>query len=164
MTMDELNEICQDAMVRHRLKCGKEGRYCSLDGERRAGIRAVVEALRDAVNTRFSGDGCDRYDINLLLNEILASDGVEAALDRAVYGMSVSRLDGDGGVTRINPAEVYKEPAAPDVCEWTQESWEYRKVGCNGYGLHVYSNNYQPKRGRCPYCKLPVQIKSEAAR
>jgi len=137
-----------------------------------AGIRAVVLRLAEEMN--FLEDMSTLEDIanttrkkslqvvkDRLTTEILASDGV----DKAAGGSTREDERADSGsVILSDAAERIATPAAAPVCEWTQEGWEYRRVGCNGYGLHVYSNNFEPKRNRCPYCKWPVTFKSEAAR
>jgi hypothetical protein len=159
----------------------------------RARTKAVVEALRDELPRALSevarkeccGQGnANRYsdqleccDIpNLLvttdqvhdaINEILASDGVEGTHGSPELDEDARKLEAmgqDAGMTLQDLSPEVFAPAAPSVCEWTEQGFEYRTVGCNGYGLHAYSNNFKPKRNRCPYCKWPVVIKSEAAR
>lgn len=209
MTLEDIWAVYNNAYISYQK--GDVGPW-SADNAERYSLRKVVEALRDELSKCDWDEGENMIDA---MNEILASDGVEAtAEDCSVVqytggmndlsvspvkaaGASARKDEGaDGGsVILSDAAERIATPAAApwaqsdiakafeaemrkavpykpgfpaaapdDVCEWTQEGWEYRKVGCNGYGLHVYSNNYQPKRGRCPYCKWPVRIKSEAAR
>ena len=120
----------------------------------RAGIRAVVEALRDELpralsevarqeccgNGVYNGGPQECCGIpNLLvttdqvhdaINEILASDGVETAGGSARKdGKAVEAVGDKGPVTVNSPA------AAPDVCEWVGEGkppYEVWKRGCTG--------------------------------
>lgn len=147
----------------------------------RAGIRAVVEALRDELTS------VSRLrDVQRVFEEILASDGVEAtAEDCSVVqytggmndlsvspvkaaGASARKDEGaDGGsVILSDAAERIATPAAApdDVCEWTQEGWEYRRTGCDGRSYHIYNPKYGRPGNKCPECKRPVHLKSEAAR
>jgi hypothetical protein len=129
MTLKELVKIFNTAAWAKR-----SARFDTADEE--AGTRAVVEALRDEGRLR---------DTDRLLQEILASDGVE----------------------RVDPAEpcalgaAYPSAAAP-VCEWTPvwKDKEYRSCVAEG----TYSRGAWEEGERCPNCDRPIRFKSEAAR
>jgi len=107
----------------------------------RAGIRAVVEALRDEGRLR---------DTDRLLQEILASDGVEAA-------GAPTRKDGEvsGGFGSATARDALETPAAAPVCEWTRvfdshvnRKWRLR--GCDGAVSHWDDV--------CPSCGKPIKF------
>jgi len=158
MTLDELEKAFVDGCYRSILTNRED---LPEKAHRRAGIRAVVLAIRDEIG--LDPGYCDECkDNKKLFREILASDGVEAAVDRTVYGMSVSKIISDGIVTRIDPVDMYKEPAAAPVCEWTHgftahenRKWWRGTCGWSFYGTPPFEN--------CK-CGKPIKFKSEAAR
>ena len=79
------------------------------------------------------------------------------AEDLAIFGMAVSRVDGNGNVTRINSAEMFKDP---NVCEWTRIDEDVLESGCDPDG---WTYNPEIKRDTCPQCGKPIKFK-EAAR
>lgn len=114
-----------------------------------AATRAVVTALRDEAEGYVTSLG-----VRGMFDRILASDGeVKAA----------------GGSARederaLQPGFTTPAAAPDDVCEWTQEGWEYRRTGCDGRSYHIYNPKYGRPGNKCPECKRPVHLKSEAAR
>ncbi len=133
MTLDDLIEAYFNA---HKPVCDYLCKHHYDDistAPHRAGIRAVVEALRDEGRLR---------DTDRLLQEILASDGVEAA-----YQPDFS--------------QPHPSDAAP-VCEWTKHAEKSWTMQCTP-GFY----NPHPKRlaaKTCAMCQRPISIKSEAAR
>jgi hypothetical protein len=82
-----------------------------------------------------------------LYNEILASDGVEAGYTGGMNDLSVST------------------PAAPSVCEWTQQKklQAFYDTQC-GLGSLTHENVRLRCQDYCPNCDRPISFKSEAAR
>ena len=85
-----------------------------LQAQQNAGIAAVVRALRDEIDDRFEGDGCDRYDVQNLLDQILGDAGDEKV---AEYIRKDTRVVTDPGTAYCAPATA----PAPAVCEITAE-------------------------------------------
>lgn len=155
MTLDDLFEIGEAA---HKaVMKSPEG------GLRRADLArtvAIVRALRDEM-----ASGTAWHAINV----ILGSDAGEkvAEIDRVIFGMSVSKMDAEGNVTRIDPAALYANPAtdaAPAVCEWTDysvSSWkgshrhdeEFWIRGCDASHTQKYAFD-KP----CPSCGKPIKF------
>jgi hypothetical protein len=159
MTLDELVKLAQ------------------AQPDARAVTRVIVEALRDELRREWFLDDSGLESVERWMNEILAGVEAEPTVgQRLIKAAKEAAAIAKGEVPAADlvsmvEAEARKPvpykpgfPAAAPVCEWTEQGFEYRTVGCNGYGLHAYSNNFKPKRNRCPYCKWPVVIKSEAAR
>lgn len=142
MNLDELNAIGEVA----RQRVAREGG--SIAAMTRAHTRAMVEALRDEFEKQYTGDNWNDRDISNVFNDILGSDAVEKAA-----GGPTSN-DGQSGPT------LSTTPAAElSQCEWTQEGWEYRRAGCNGWSTHIYSPKYSPPGNKCPHCKAPIKFK-----
>jgi hypothetical protein len=128
---------------------------------RRAGIRAVVEALRETFGLAYSegrmsmvrggNENHQRQWVDALINEILASDGeVKAA------GASTRKDEVGARTPPASPA------AAPDVCEWT-----FLEVveGVDSYHTnHGQTSRFKSLYGNCIDCGKPISFKSEAAR
>ncbi len=85
MTLDELNTVF-DFAVSRSIQTNRED--LPPWAHRRAGLKAVVEALRDEIwpEKYVSGADWDIGDAVRVLDEILASDGVEAPAIRAAAG------------------------------------------------------------------------------
>ena len=215
MTLNELNLIYFDARKKLQDELSARHEDDISTEPHLAGIRAVVEALRDEMTLGWEDDRPwgDVADVKKFLNKILASDGEEAAggstredgrpssgvlvrsntadglkapaadlliidgagkfteeqwqylhssaataEDLAIFGMAVSRVDGNGNVTRINSAEMFKDP---NVCEWTRIDEDVLESGCDPDG---WTYNPEIKRDTCPQCGKPISFKSEAAR
>jgi len=106
----------------------------------RAGIRAVVEALRDEMGFDYNECGdCTRND--KLFDEILASDGVEAA------GGSARK---DEQAMRASPYT----PAAAPVCEWTTSpvALGFCSAGCQPHNAFVRPID------NCHLCGKPIKF------
>ncbi len=73
MTLDELNTLF-DAAVSRSILSNRED--LPEKAHRRAGLKAVVEAIRDEVKGE-RGWGLDLLDCEMIFDEILASDGVK---------------------------------------------------------------------------------------
>lgn len=91
-------------------------------------------------------------------NDILASDGVEAAGGSTREG---GRADG-GDLVLSNTAESLKAPAAAPVCEWTPGG-EHGGLQPSCTDIWTFSP-YVALPNKCPGCKRAISIKSEAAR
>jgi hypothetical protein len=137
---------------------------------RRAGLRAVVEALRDEVNTRFSGDGCDRYDINSLMDEILgdevkAAGGSTSNDERGLHTLD-TRPAADPLTTpvayspsfqRVSTTAAHTPAADPNaVCEWTPYTDEPLGANwwrtCRGIRHRYTFDGHHP----CTSCGKPI--------
>ncbi len=129
MTLDDLEQIYDQAKA-DQFNSGK-----------RAGIRAVVAALRDEIAAE------PYYQAVTVLDEILASDGeVKAA------GVAALEVAGAG----LSPASG-QAPAAAPVCEWG------RGLKATSFGW-VHLAESENGQGFCPDCGRPVKFKSETAR
>ena len=82
MNLDELNTLF-DAACNAQQRANSED--VTLWSCRGAGLKAVVEAIRDEVKGEW-GWGLDLLDCEMIFDEILASDGVEAPAIRAAAG------------------------------------------------------------------------------
>jgi hypothetical protein len=123
-----------------------------------AGLRAVVEALRDEIipermKLTKANNTCTRASLRLFFHKILGSDGGEKAA-----GGSTSNDERGLHALDTRPA------AASDVCErWlVSEGWEYDlyKLSCIGRDFRVYAED---KREPCFVCGKPIKF-VEAAR
>lgn len=113
----------------------------------REGVKAVVEALRDELRREWFLDDSGLEAVERWMNEILASDGVEAE------GYT-------GGMNDLNVTPA----AASDVCEWTPyideplgSNW-WRT--CSGVRHRYTFDGHHP----CASCGKLISFKSEAAR
>jgi len=125
--------------------CGGSG------AARNEGIRAVVEALRDEIKGE-RGWGLDLLDCEMIFDEILASDGVEAA------GGS-TREDGrqsDAVVSLYTATDGLSCTPAADFCEWEKlrTSWGFR-TSCSTKWL--MNENYGGDT--CPLCEKAIKYK-----
>ena len=79
---------------------------------RRAGIRAVVEALRDEIENGIKHYAWNEEDAHKFFNEILDSDAVgpEKPPTKALIDL-------------MNMPPLVIEVPAADVCEWTESPW-----------------------------------------
>jgi hypothetical protein len=111
-----------------------------------AGIRAVVAALQDELWTRI---GC--VEANDIINEILASDGVEAA------GASARK---DEGESVSEDAHKAASPVADlDACEWVRIS----EMGHLTHYLtpHGVTNDFYRWHpyNECSFCGKQIKLK-----
>ena len=139
MTLDDLVKIFDKAEAEIEWVL-KEG-----DGQR-AGIRAVVEALRDDAWSRadtmmlWDGQGIKKF-----FHDILGSDAGEAA----------------GGPTRKDEralqSQVTPSPAADDFCEWKEFVVIDGRIGhfktCAGFEIAFNRGNTH-----CPSCGKPIRF------
>lgn len=137
----------------------------------RAGIRAVVEALRDELTS------VSRLrDVQRVFEEILASEGVEAgthgspeldedarklkALGQEVFAPAAAP-SAQSDIAKAFEAEM-RAVAAPDVCEWTPRGIFHgariHAAACDGMVRATFGFTH------CPTCKRAISFKSEAAR
>jgi len=156
MTLENLTKLFRDVYVE---------RYNFTNGNVVAaeedGIRAVVTALRETFGLAYSegrmsivrggNENHQRQWVDALINQILASDGVEAD-----YIRKDTRVVIDPGTAYCAKPEA---PAAAPVCEWTKNADADFSPGCDpedwGFGEgHTV----------CPRCSRTISIKSEAAR
>ena len=146
MTLDDLVKVYNEAFW-HGVKRPQ-------DTADHAGIRAVVTAIREAIQLR--PGGCEQCRHNLIvLHEILASDGVEAAGGSTREDGRVSV--GVGGFSRAD--NLSTPAAAPDVCEWTPIS-EMDRV-THYASPHGVTNdlNHWRRDGVCHVCLKPISFK-----
>jgi len=151
MTIDELAILATEAEVTEEARqstFGMRDRYQI----RRAGIRAVVEALRDELRREWFLDDSGLESVERWMNEILASDGVEA---EPTVGQRLIKAAKEAAA--IAKGEV---PAAAPVCEWTDLGPEWSS------SCKVRFGAFASTKGRffCPSCGKPISFKSEAAR
>ena len=118
------------------------------NGTTRAGIRAVVEALRDVLLPLISTYSWDEVDAEKWFNEILASDGEEKAA-RGPTSNAGGAVEQSGATTdhsSTTPA------AAPDVCEW-RGGPQLAYMGCKPRNLE-----WTHDRRKCPSCGKPIRF------
>jgi hypothetical protein len=129
MTLDDLVKLFKAAKVATRPYVNGEH-----NGDR-AGIRAVVTALRDEIFDARGNASYGSLAIFDLFNEIL---GARFAEDKAAGGSARKGERADGGdLVLSNTAENFKAPAAdPDVCEWTRIALSNHYI--TGYGNRRY--------------------------
>jgi len=131
------------------------------DRAHRAGIRAVVAALRDEV---CDPNGATQFRINC----ILASDGEEAGthgspeLDEDARKLEAMGQDAGMTLQDLDLDAYITTPAAAPVCEWLPWQHEAGKFYSMCGGLPRVGN--RTERKYCPNCQRPISIKSEAAR
>ena len=131
MTLDDLERSYDDAF--HSAPWNTKSR-------KRAGIRAVVEALRDYIS--------NRDDVIFSFNEILgSSEGAAGGSARK----DEQKREADAG-----SAVVPQTPAAAPVCEWPRvPQWNNFRCGCNG-SIARWFHNGPPIA--CGECCLPVKF------
>ena len=152
-TVDDLMKVFQCAIVDDAI--AHRGNLDNLD---RAGIRAVVERLRDEMTLGWEDDRPwgDVADVKKFLNEILASDGEEKAA-----GGSARKDETYAGAGALKVPVTASAPAAAPVCVWTRIDEDVLESGCDPDG---WTYNPEIKRDTCPQCGKPISFKSEAAR
>jgi len=144
MTLEDIHAIYDGAYV--EFQKSPVGGWSAAAAERYA-LRRVVEALRDEIFDARGNASYGSLAIFDLFNEILASDGVEAA----------------GGSTREDERAGHHHslctPAA-DFCEWTTSpvALGFCSAGCQPHNAFVRPIN------NCHLCGKPISFKSEAAR
>jgi hypothetical protein len=177
MTLDELvilttkTEIVEEA---RQFTFGMRDRYQI----RRAGIRAVVAALRRHFyeKTGTWEPTWPQVEVDLLFEDILAKaehsdadqteqrdvdrDGVEAEPP----ALQTKTVPLTGVKKTVRPDVVFEPsdptPAAAPVCEWTFKESGLAVISCSKYPIGPY-----PSHGDfCTHCGKPVSFKSEAAR
>jgi hypothetical protein len=165
MTLDELNTLF-DAACNAQQRANSED--VSLWSCRHAGLKVVVEALRDEIVE----DGNCLYCVGTtkMYNEILASGGVKSGthgspeLDedaRKLEAMGQDAgptLDDFIGVTDMMRG-TSAPAAAPDVCEWKRVDGDTLVSGCDDDGL---TNSPKIYWDECPNCGLPIKFKEAA--
>lgn len=145
MTLDELTKLGDAAW-----NDAFDPLACHLNEETekadRARTKAIVKALRDELQFH-SGMAWEK------LNDILASNGVEAAGGSTREDEKAVEAAGDKG-----PVSVNSPAAAPDVCVWAKESnlWT---IGCDPLRFP----SFVPSKKICKHCNRPISFK-EAAR
>jgi hypothetical protein len=133
MTLQELNTLF-DAACNAQQRANSED--VTLWSCRGAGLKAVVEALRDYLSNALLDER-----VHDAMNEILASDGV------------------DEKAAGVDPAEpcalgaAYPSAAAP-VCEWTLANDGCWQTSC-GWGREAI----EPYPVKCPVCGKPIEFK-----
>jgi hypothetical protein len=156
MNLEELN-ILFDFAVSRSIQTNRED--LPPWAHRRAGIRAVVEALRDELSGNWIDcSHCGNND--RLFREILASDGVEAGthgspeLDEDARKLEAMGQDAGPTVQDLFP-EVFTPAAAPSVCEWTDLGPEWSS------SCKVRFGAFASMKGRffCPSCGKPIKFK-----
>ena len=127
----------------------------------RAGIRAVVTALRDEIYASSHMDS--DYFVSDWMNEILASDGGDKA------GGSTRKTEQGDGATGATSAVATTTPAAAPVrcCWWTVDrdpdgEGHYETQCQNGWTL-LHGKPELDGYSFCPSCGKPISFK-EAAR
>ena len=140
MTLDDLVKLAQegrDRLYYHSLKNPINRATATGFEMERAGIRAVVEALRDEMH--FDWQNCECCSDNSeVFNEILGSDAV------ARHPTTGNPLGTDTVAGR--------HPAA-DVCEWTKEH------NSPGSGWLDCKGNRHWLKSECPCCNRSIRFK-----
>jgi hypothetical protein len=140
-----------DTAVAHSIATNRE--ELPEAAHRRAGIRAVVEALRDEFEARMKPAVIwDRNSVAFVFNEILGSDA-----DGSVAG-GPTREDGPGGVEQAVPALT---PAADKrewrpVCIWEPDGRNLWFARCDKQMGH---RSYPVAPTVCPSCGKPISFK-----
>jgi hypothetical protein len=136
MTFNDLEQIFVDGCYRSILTNHED---LPEKAHRRAGLKAVVEALRD--------EFWMQYGLRAGFDEILASDGD----GKAAGGSSGERVAPEGVTpTSSTPA------AAPDVCEWTP-----KRAGSDMHHTACEKIIWRcdEHAGICPSCGKPISFK-----
>jgi hypothetical protein len=155
MTIDELMDVYDTAGDKLLKVAATATSTEGLNEAHRAGIRAVVTALRDEmVPPEYTHLTNTEKGWLQFFNEILASDG-----DGKAAGGS-TREDGradSGNVILSEAAERIATPAAAPVCEWTDLGPEWSS------SCKVRFGAFASTKGRffCPSCGKPIAFKSE---
>ena len=155
-TVDELVRVYCDAFYAQRDKAPAEG----ITQADRAGIIAVVTALRDEILRDYGGNNhswCERVALGAI-NEILAprEGGQAAGGSTREDGRSVEQLAATSSHAVTAPATA----PAPAVCEWTPQRSlpDWRLTSC-GMVCTEQSN----RNGKCQSCGKPIKF-TEAQR
>lgn len=158
MTLNELNLIYFDARKKLQDELSARHEDDISTEPHLAGIRAVVEALRDEMTLGWEDDRPwgDVADVKKFLNKILASDGEEKAA-----GGSARKDETYAGAGALKVPVTASAPAAAPVCVWTRIDEDVLESGCDPDG---WTYNPEIKRDTCPQCGKPISFKSEAAR
>lgn len=151
MTLDELELIYDKAKADER------------NSGKRAGIRAVVEVLRDEFVELGSSPflkhmtGKDLHEASLSwINEILGSSEVAAGGSSRKDEKAVE-ADGDKGPVTVN------SPAAATVCEWTTIAtdalgYAWMNSSCGLVDFHERNIKHTPDGLRCHCCGKPIKF------
>ena len=115
--------------------------------DERAGIRAVVAALRDEVDRIWTWEDMPCNTVLGVFNEILDSDAVDA-----VGGPT--REDGHEAPVQ---AKIVPAPAA-DVCRWRAVQSSMGAFILSGCNKPMDGGEY----GVCPSCGKPIEFRGEA--
>jgi len=136
---------------------------------RRAGIRAVVEALRDEMRQE-----CYNIEVDYFLKEILASDGVDKAAGGSTRedetGVVVPPVQTPAAAFSHRPGcpalVVYEctcshhAPAAAPVCEWKGWATRFPMAECNPSATYVH-RDYRDG-DMCPLCGKQIKFKEDS--
>lgn len=150
-TVDELLEVFRNAGI----DCSLENPDATGDDAERAGIAAIVRAMRDECDPdKFPRAG---YMCWGDFNEILGPAGDEVADTPDLPTRTVQLT----GITKSARPDVQFEPAtapAPAVCEWTKRGRNEPGFYNTPHGLcHI---NHLPKSGGC-WCGNPIAFTEE---
>lgn len=142
MTVDDLMTLFQSARQGTRDWNGTE--WVGVYGGDRAGVTAIVRALRDEIWTRI---GC--VEANDIINEILGSDAEEKVAEGIAERADEQRADA--------PATDPIRDAAPAVCVWTAQdegpAHEIWKAECCDT---MFERSGSP--GWCLVCRAPIKF------
>ncbi|MFO0450260.1 MAG: hypothetical protein ACK52I_16630 [Pseudomonadota bacterium] len=152
MTLDDLLDAFKRTVERQPFS-GKLGYDARL-----AGIRAVVEALRDEMRQE-----CYSSEVDYFLKEILASDGVEGTHGSPELDEDARKLEAMGQDAGPTVQDLFPEvfvPAAAPVCEWTGWATRFPMAGCNLSATYVHRDY----RGgdMCPLCGKSIKFKEDS--
>jgi hypothetical protein len=160
VTVEELTKLFDDAAAQEHLRNLSAPDYkFDVRDMVRAGVTAIVWALRDELSMSKDINSCSACDANYdLFHEILGDAGEKVAgnnegyshaepspaTDPVLYSPALERL-----VTHADPA--------PAVCVWThKESWIGEGVageaGCDG------ARRFRRRKRNCPSCGLPIKF------
>jgi len=150
MTLDDLMDVYFSA--------GATGDLCT-----RAGIRAVVEALRDATwSLDLAGHG-PFWDG--LLEDATCKKSLQVVKDRLTTEILAAAPAYHGAVPQV-PNGTCREmtvgytPAAAPVCEWKgfySDGLFKWSITCSN--MEVMRQRYDEERGPCGYCGKPISFK-----
>ena len=177
MTLDDLSKIYEDASTKRYVEWvnAPEDDNISSAILRRAGIRAVVAALRDEVDRIWTWEDMPCNTVLDVFNEILGSDAVEPTVGQRLIkaaheAAAIARGEAAGGPTREDgrkdnglTAPDRPKPAA-DFCEWTKDTHpddgSHYETACGDAWCSVMGGT--PKQDNysfCPSCGKPIIFK-----
>ena len=152
MTIDDLVWVYLDAFSDEMDRTEAEG-----DMER-AGVTAIVRALRDEIFDARGNASYGSLAIYDLFNEILGSDAGE----KVAEGNFTNPSEGRVIAPATDPAytggmnDLCVTDAAPAVCEWTGGITAFPMSGCNPSAAYI-NRNYRDG-DMCPLCDKPIKF------